>query len=260
MSIGEQIRDAVLSLESYLSSILTFVEQMAGVGVTIVDKFGDDDAVDSNADKADLWPLGSNANRDVWWVPGGTIPTFKSTDNLDVGVVTLQGLDLAGASQEESVTLTGTTLKSATKTFTVIYRETYEAAIPGHGPLGTVTTYKADGTTAIAVLREDEGQTFQAFFVIPAWKIGYLCCAHKEAGKGDEIVAHLFVRPAGGNTWKAKFIFRGSDGRTTHVWAPTWAPSLSPVTMVAGTQIKLALTQIGGTRCSGGYRIALVDA
>lgn len=245
-SAGAELGTATNPIRNRATTTAEYVEQ----------KFCANDSVPANA-IADLWQLGTTANPDVWWVPGGFKPTAVSTEAADTGELTIFGISAVdGTEITETKAMTGTTPITFTGSYNTIYRAYYE-----DGDLidnaGNITISDVATSTPRAYIGAGDGQTLMAFYCVPAGKIGYLLRYEKSVGKGDEIAVQMKTASAG-SSWRVRETLRGGDGMISHVWADYNNPG-SGLLLQPGTRVKALLLRVGGTRCSVSFSIALFD-
>jgi len=221
----------------------------------VKDKFGDL-AVLTGTALHDLWSEGMTAAIDSWYVAAGGIPSFVSTA-ADVGSLTIIGILTADGSEGiETFNLTGAApiaLPSG-DSYTCIPRMYYEAPVTGHQPVGKITA--SIGGVTISVINIGEGQTLQAFDVIPAGCVGYLTEADRVSGLGDEIVVDLYTSATPATSWRLRHRWRGDASPSRRVWGLESDPKTGRE-LVAGTRIKQTVKRVAGgasQRMSGWFK------
>ena len=163
-------------------------------GYSAVHKFGLIDGTKGTG-WSSIWTQGEiNGDQLVPWkdIADAGVVTVTSNNGADTTAVTLEGLDADYNFQTETLTLAGVADVVGAKTWHRINR------------MFMVTETNAGNVTAtvdgdvVSSIKEDRGQTLQAFYTIPAGKTGYLTHMQVSSNKNQAVEASLFVRPFGG--------------------------------------------------------------
>lgn len=162
-------------------------------GYSAVHKFGLIDG--TNGEWSTVWTQGeNNGNALVPWREIGDAGVVTVTSSLagDTTDVTLEGLDADYNFQSETLTLAGTADVVGTKTWHRINR----MFMVTETNVGDVTA--TIGADIVSSIKEDRGQTLQAFYTVPAGKTAYLTHMQVSSSKSQPVEASIFVRPFGG--------------------------------------------------------------
>lgn len=163
-------------------------------GYSAVHKFGVvDDTVGTGW--STIWTQGEiNGDQLVPWREIGDAGVVTVTSSLagDTTDVTLEGLDANYNFQSETLTLAGTADVVGTKTWHRINR----MFMVTETNVGIVTA--TIGADIVSSIKEERGQTLQAFYTVPAGKTAYLTHMQVSSNKNQAVEASLFVRPFGG--------------------------------------------------------------
>ncbi len=216
-------------------------------GYSTVHKFGIIDGT-HGSDWSTVWTQGeNNGDQLVPWkdVADAGVVTITSSDAGDTTDVTLEGLDTSYNFQTETLTLAGTADVVGTKTWHRINR----MFMVEETNVGDVTA-TVDGDV-VSSIKEERGQTLQAFYTVPAGKTGYLTDMQVSSSKNTAVEVSLFVRPFGG-------AFRVSGGTLLHRMDHT-IHYTSPVVITEKSDIDLRLIGAGGNSASASFDLILVD-
>ncbi len=183
----------------------------------VIDKFGQNIDIDIGQGFKDIvaWATGSNAN----WTPLTSAETMDvvssstSDDGSPVGTgaqtLTIQGLDSSYNEIEETITLDGTTTVITSNSFLRVYRAFVVKVGSGGVNAGNITISATTVGTTQGYIRQDEGQTLQSIYTIPAGYTGFFYKANiTNADTSKYVESHLQIRKlnADGNyeAWRTK--------------------------------------------------------
>ena len=216
-------------------------------GYSAVHKFGLIDGTNGTG-WSTIWAQGeNNGDQLVPWkdVADAGVVTITSANAGDTTDVTLEGLDTSYNFQTETLTLAGTADVVGTKTWHRINR----MFMVEETNVGNVTA-TVDGDV-VSSIKEERGQTLQAFYTIPAGKTGYLTHMQVSSSKNQAVEASLFVRPFGG-------AFRVSGGTLLYQMEHTIHYS-SPVVITEKSDIDFRVIGAANGSTSASFDLILVD-
>ena len=121
----------------------------------------------------------------------------------DGDTVEIQGLDSNYELQTETVTISGSSV-TTTNNYKRVFRARFIAAT-GFDPNSERILIKS-GTTTVAKILEDLGQTLMSIYTIPAGKTGYLMRLDVTAQGTATGSFKLFARPGGAGSFQLKHI------------------------------------------------------
>ena len=216
-------------------------------GYSTVHKFGIIDGT-NGAGWSTVWTQGeNNGDQLVPWkdVADAGVVTITSANAGDTTDVTLEGLDTSYNFQTETLTLAGTADVVGTKTWHRINR----MFMTEETNVGDVTA-TVDGDV-VSSIKEERGQTLQAFYTVPAGKTGYLTHMQVSSSKNQAVEASIFVRPFGG-------AFRVSGGTLLYQMDHTIHYS-SPVVITEKSDIDFRVIGAANGSASASFDLILVD-
>lgn len=183
----------------------------------VIDKFGQNGDIDTGQGFKDIvaWATGTNAN----WTPLTSAETMDvvSSSTADDGspagtgaqTMTIQGLDSSYNEIEETITLDGTTTVTTSNSFLRVYRAFIVKVGSGGVNAGNITISATTAGTTQGYIRQDDGQTLQAIYTIPAGYTGFLYKANVSTTDTNKYVeSHLQIRKLNGDgnyeAWRTK--------------------------------------------------------
>lgn len=185
-----------------------------------VNKFGRNVDVDTGSVE-DIWDGGGQ-----WSEPSAAqVYTVTSTSTTDdaagTGARTMQiyGLDSAGALQNETISLDGTTPVTLTNQYSMIHRMIVRTAGSGGANAGTISAWGNTDGTITAQVGITNNQTLMAIYKIPAGNDG---CVIGLYGSINRAVAnsaanlYLYAKPDG-ETWQLKQVDGLIATGTSHI-------------------------------------------
>jgi len=211
-------------------------------------KFGDNPAV---AGTEYIWELGTT---DGWYVPAGSACTVEMAAGAETGTLTVTGILTADGSEvTETKAMTGTTPVALDHSYKCIYRMSYDSG--GLDPnVAQILAKETTGPSTIATIGAGQGQTLQAFYVVPTdYSSARLIHFYSQAGKGDEISGELMIASS---SWRVRHKFRGTDQLNKKWWGSYDHPEMG-ILLAPGDLVKVRAVRVGGTRMSAGFIIAL---
>lgn len=176
-------------------------------GHSSVNKFGENTDVDS-ATPEDIWDGGG-----LWNEPSTTqVYTFTSTSASDVitgtGARTMEifGLSSAGALINETISLSGTAVVTATNSYQIIHRMIIRTAGISASNVGTVTANANTDSTITAQINTGNNQTLMAIYKVPVGNDGCIVSFYASIYKTDltggaDII--IYAKPDG-EVWQVK--------------------------------------------------------
>lgn len=223
-----------------------------------INKFGQNSDVDSAAAE-DIWDGGG-----VWNEPTTTqVYTIASTSATDTsagtGARTLQiyGLDSAGALQNETVTLAGTTWVTPTNQYQMIHRMVVRTAGSGGANAGVISANAVTDANVTAQVSITANQTLMSIYKIPAGSdgciTGYYASANKAVGATATVNIILKAKPTG-EVWQTKEVIGLVKDGSSSVDKPYTIPNcFEPLTIIKMS----ADTNVDNVDISAGFDMVL---
>jgi len=210
-------------------------------GHTTLRKFGYNGDIDTGDVPTDIWDAGGLYP----WSTSADIVSASSSNAGDDQVISIQGLNAAGAVISQNVTLNGRTRVALTTPMLRVWRMKNEGATVNAGDVyvfsGTaVTDGVPSGASVVkAKMLVGNGQTLMAVYTIPLGKVGFL--RRLEVGLGNDtkqgyVTCHYWTRPYGGVFQVKKAFPLNCTGTTLHAderMFPDPIPALSDIRVSA---------------------------
>jgi len=157
-------------------------------GISVIHKFGANFDIDTGSTPESVWTGGGLYPWDEF--DSAQTLYLISTSASDTTTLHIEGLDANYNLQSETVTLTGTSAVSTTRTYSRIYRMAYDAT-----NVGTITARVDSGTgTVVAQIDIGYAQTLMAIYTVPANHSAYLLCGDITINAFRDIQLKFFTR------------------------------------------------------------------
>lgn len=174
-----------------------------------ISKFGKNPDIDTTTTPEDCWDGGGEYTG--FSAAAETLSVVSTSTADDVGStgatsVTIQGLDVNGVIQEETVAMDGQTPVITTKSFLRAYRAFVATAGTGSENAGVITATQTTSGDVMINIDATHGQTAQAVYTVPTGYTGLLIFTHiltgRINGSPGSAEVDLKIRPPGG-AWRS---------------------------------------------------------
>jgi hypothetical protein len=209
----DKLSDINTSLETTGKPYQLSVSQGEVSGSTTLYKFGYNSDISNGDGEETVWSRGGP----IYWPTTATTLQVNSTSALDDGdpggdgarTIKIFGLDSNYNEIDETLTLNGLINVPSTKSFLRVFRSFVTSSGDSEFNVGTITIRESTGTSALAEIPIQDGQTQMAVFTIPAGKTFYtdqinFTTAISQANK--HAIIKFRTREFGTSTWRTQFV------------------------------------------------------
>lgn len=179
-------------------------------GTSQVHKFGAVPAMSQNTGGT-IWDVDDTNYPWSAFSSGASTVTVDRADAGDADKdVYIQGLDASYNIVDDTVTLTNATGNTSTQSFLRVFR----AYITGSSSTNVGDVDIKVGSTVVARINEDKGQTLMAVYTVPAGYTGYLMQGIATCQDGADATGDMFLRYFGSDAFRVghSFEFSGDGG------------------------------------------------